>query len=147
LKQGYLTSNPAEGITQLSTKPQHNEEDRKLPFTVEQAQAVLKAATADTTPTAYRWLWLIGFYSGARIEEIAGLRREDVRTVEGVLCFDIRPHEKRRLKNASTRRLVPVHPALIKASFSADYCPSRAADTTTLDTAHVQGSPACRARP
>jgi integrase len=121
-KQGFLTVNPAEDITQRTTKPQH-EEDRKLPYTVEQAQSVLKAALRDETPTAYRWLWLIGFYSGARIDEIAGLRREDVRTVDGVLCFDIRPHEGRRLKNAASRRLVPVHPALIAAGFTADLRP------------------------
>jgi integrase len=122
-KQGYLTSNPAEGITQLSTKPQQHEEDRKLPFTMEQAQTVLKAALKGETPTAYRWLWLIGFYTGARIDEIAGLRREDLRTVDGVLCFDIRPHEGRRLKNSASRRLVPVHPALIEAGFTVDVLP------------------------
>jgi integrase len=122
-KQGYLAINPAEDITQLSTKEQRHEEDRKLPFSIEQAQTVLKAALKDETPTAYRWLWLIGFYTGARIDEIAGLRREDVRKVDGVLCFDIRPHEGRRLKNAASRRVVPVHPALIEAGFAVDLLP------------------------
>jgi integrase len=120
-QQGYLTSNPAEGITQLSTKtPQDN---GRFPFTVEQAQEVLKAALKSDTLPAYRWLWLIGFYTGARLDEIAGLRREDVRTVDGVLCFDIRPHEGRRLKNDASRRLVPVHPALIEAGFTVDVLP------------------------
>ena len=70
-----------------------------------------------------RWLYLMGFYSGARLSELTGLRREDVREVEGVLCFDIRPHEGRGLKNKSSRRLVPVHPQLLAAGFTADVLP------------------------
>ena len=68
-------------------------------------------------------LWLIGFYSGARLAEIAGLRREDVREVDGVLCFEVRPHEGRRLKNKASRRTVPLHPEIIAAGFTANVLP------------------------
>ena len=121
-KPGYLTSNPAEDITQLSTKAQQ-------------------------------------VYTGARIDEIAGLRREDVRTVDGVLGFDIRPHEGRRLKNAASRRLVP---ALIEVGFTVDvlpfkssghYCSKRVnpwmrRETSIADPRRVfvQGQAPCRAR-
>lgn len=37
-----------------------------------------------------------------------------MREIEGVLCFDFIPHDARRLKTASSRRLVPVHPGLVK---------------------------------
>ena len=49
--------------------------ERRPPFTVEQVRAIL-----DKLPTSgyMRWLWLIALYSGARLAEIAGLRREDV---------------------------------------------------------------------
>jgi integrase len=117
-KQGYVQVNVADGITQLATK--ENDEERRLPFTVEQARAIL-----DKLPSEghMRWLWLIALYSGARLAEIAGLRREDVREHEGVLCFDIRPHEGRSLKNKSSRRTVPVHPEILQAGFTAGVLP------------------------
>jgi integrase len=104
-REGYIMVNPAEGITQLRTKAD-NDEDRRLPFTVEQVRAILGK-----------------LYSGARIAEIAGLRREDVREVEGVLCFEIRAHQGRRLKNKASRRTVPIHPEIIAAGFTADVLP------------------------
>lgn len=91
-----------------------------MPFSVEQAKDIIVKLPSDG---AMRWLWLMGLYSGARLSELAGLRKQDVRTVDGVLCLDIRPHEGRSLKNKSSRRLVPVHPALIEAGFKADLLP------------------------
>lgn len=112
-RQGYVTTNVAEGITQLVTKDDPT--DRRLPFTVEQARAILAKLPEEG---ATRWLWLIGLYSGARLNEVAGLRKEDVREVDGVLCFDITPHDGRGLKNRSSRRMVPVHPAILAAGFT-----------------------------
>jgi integrase len=117
-RQGYVTTNVAEGITQLVTKDDPT--DRRLPFTVEQARAILEKLPEKG---AMRWLWLIGLYSGARLNEIAGLRREDVKEVDGVLCFHITPHDGRGLKNASSRRMVPVHPAILAAGFTPDVLP------------------------
>jgi integrase len=117
-RQGYVTTNVAEGITQLVTKDDPT--DRRLPFTVEQARAIMEKLPEQG---AMRWLWLIGLYSGARLNEIAGLRREDVREVDGVLCLDITPHDGRGLKNRSSRRTVPVHPALIAAGFTVAVLP------------------------
>jgi integrase len=117
-REGYITNNPAADITQLRTKD--NDEDRRLPFTVEQARQII----AKLPESGYmRWLWIIGLYSGARLAEIAGLRQEDVRNIEGVMCFDIRPHAARRLKNRASRRLVPIHPEILKAGFSASVLP------------------------
>jgi hypothetical protein len=163
-RQGYVTTNVAEGITQLVTKDDPT--DRRLPFTVEQARAILENLPVQG---AMRWLWLIGLYSGARLNEIAGLRRADVREVDGVLSFDITPHDGRGLKNRSSRRTVPVHPAILAAGFTADVLPfqvgrpllleasesvasrsgwdRRQAPVIPLDPAHVQGPAASRACP
>jgi integrase len=117
-RQGYVQVNVADGITQLATK--ENDEERRLPFTVEQVRTIL-----DKLPTSgyMRWLWLIALYSGARLAEIAGLRQDDKREVDGILCFDIRPHDKRRLKNKASKRTVPVHPEILQAGFKADVLP------------------------
>lgn len=60
------------------------------------------------------WLPLLALYSGARRAELAGLRADDVREVEGVWCFVFVEDKKvgRRLKSATAVRTVPVHPKL-----------------------------------
>lgn len=61
------------------------------------------------------WLPLCALYSGARAGEIAQLLCADVRQEQGVWVFDFNEegHDAKSLKNAASRRLVPVHPALV----------------------------------
>ncbi|MGR8791396.1 site-specific integrase [Klebsiella variicola] len=47
---------------------------------------------------------LIGMYSGARLNEICSLRVENVREIEGVLCFEVTEG-----KTKSAARIIPVH--------------------------------------
>ncbi|WP_181702731.1 site-specific integrase [Chthonobacter albigriseus] len=60
------------------------------------------------------WFPLIGLFSGMRLAEIAGLRVGDLKTdpETGRAVFQVVSHEGRRLKTASFRRIVPVHPEL-----------------------------------
>lgn len=60
------------------------------------------------------WIPLIVHYTGARLEEIAGLPVEAVMQQGNNWGFDIRPHEERRLKNLQSERLIPVHEHLIE---------------------------------
>lgn len=50
----------------------------------------------------------IGAYSGMRINEICTLRESSIKTIEGVLCFEITEG-----KTKSAARIVPVHSKLI----------------------------------
>lgn len=70
-----------------------------------------------TAVTALAWLIPIGLFTGMRLDEICGLRVADVKEAEGVLHFDVTSHEGRRLKTAAARRLVPVHPELLRIGF------------------------------
>lgn len=54
-------------------------------------------------------LILFGLYTGARIEEICKLTKDNVVTIEGVQCFDVIDS-----KTVAGIRTVPVHPALKK---------------------------------
>lgn len=70
------------------------------------------------------WLPLIALYTGARLEEIAGLRVDDLMELgfeaDGAdktawfFRFSPYPLENRRLKNDGSERTVPVHPELIR---------------------------------
>lgn len=54
------------------------------------------------------WFPLIALHTGMRVEEIAQLKRGDLREIEGVWCFDIT-----KSKTPAGVRKVPVHPRLI----------------------------------
>ena len=59
----------------------------------------------------------LGLALGARLEELAGLTREDVRKVDGVWIVEIQPSTDRRLKSDSSARRVPIPAALQTEGF------------------------------
>jgi integrase len=63
------------------------------------------------------WLPLLGLYHGNRLEEFAQLRRADVAEIECVWFLDITDEDGRQLKNAQSRRKVPLHSELIRLGF------------------------------
>ena len=69
------------------------------------------------TRDALFWLPLLGLYHGNRLEEMAQLRREDVQQRDGVWFLRITDEDGRQLKNAQSRRDVPLHPELIRLGF------------------------------
>jgi integrase len=50
----------------------------------------------------------LGWYTGARIEELCLLHKESVITVDGIKCFDFP-----KSKSKASKRVVPVHPSLL----------------------------------
>jgi integrase len=67
------------------------------------------------------WIPLCALFSGARAGEITQLSCADVRQEDGTWVFDFNDEpgvgEEKRLKTASSRRLVPVHSALMQLGF------------------------------
>jgi integrase len=63
------------------------------------------------------WIPLMGLLTGARLAEIAQLHVTDFLTVDGVSCISINETDadgKKRLKNKSSNRTVPIHPELTR---------------------------------
>jgi len=92
-------------------------ESSKRAFTVDEIRKMFshEGFTEDGFNKAYRfWVPLIALFTGARVEEIAQMRVEDVREAAGVFCFDINDKEDKQTKNATSVRLVPVHPVLVE---------------------------------
>jgi integrase len=112
INNGLLQTNAAVGVKVARKSSGTNGDDRVLPYTVEEARAILEAASKLTDHA--RLLPWIAAYSGMRLQEAGGLRIEDVRQVDRVWCFCIEDTEVRRIKTASSRRLVPVSPVLIE---------------------------------
>lgn len=60
--------------------------------------------------TALADLITLGWYTGARIEELCSLTKDSVITVEGIRCFDFP-----RSKSPASKRVLPIHPNLLPA--------------------------------
>lgn len=71
------------------------------------------------------WLPLLGLFTGARLEELAQLRETDICMEQGIDYLHITDlvseiggmQPVRSLKNAHSRRKLPIHPELIRAGF------------------------------
>jgi integrase len=109
---GKLADNPFAG---LAPKAPRRGPKTRAPYTDEEAAAILSAARKETGWR--RWLpWLLAF-SGARLSEVADMRRRDVRQDSGVWVLDFVPLSGRAGKNAIFQRMVPLHPAVIVEGF------------------------------
>jgi integrase len=76
------------------------------------------------------WLPLLALFTGARVEELAQLLVDDIRNADGLGWYinisDEAAHSQ--LKNAASRRRIPLHRTLIDCGFL-DYAESTRADT------------------
>lgn len=95
--------------------------ERPSGFTEDEAKAILRATLvdaanlgqrADALKLAIRWVPWICAYTGARVSEIAQLRKEDLITEFSVPCIRITP-ESGTVKTGKYR-IVPIHPHLIE---------------------------------
>jgi integrase len=70
---------------------------------------VKRIFSAKRKPGADTWLPLLGLWTGARLEELGGLRVEDVKQEGSIPYIFIRATDGRRLKNKGSERRVPSH--------------------------------------
>lgn len=101
----FRKDNPFDGITVARVVTKY----KRAP-SLEEADAMMglpkpKAIGADT----WRMMPVLARYTGCRAGELAQLRVEDIVVEQGIRCLKITAHgEGRRLKTASSERLVPV---------------------------------------
>ena len=115
--EDVLKVNPFAGL-KIALKEDKTKEKPRRPYTDKEAEMLLKAARK-RKDAAMRWLpWLMA-YSGARINELAQLRKEDVLREQAVpfLRFTTSDAKGHEIKTGSSRRDVPIHPALVKEGF------------------------------
>ncbi|MHC8393878.1 site-specific integrase [Pseudomonas sp. LB3P93] len=110
---GYIADNPLVGMKVMtgSAKEARSSFDRH-DLTTLLDSAALKVQ-ARKHPWRY-WLPFLGRATGARLEELCQLRVDDFIEQQGVQCIRIDDsREGQNLKNSSSRRILPLHPALI----------------------------------
>lgn len=105
----FPDAHPLQLVTTPDAAPVASE-DRT--FTLDEARTTLLAARKEKKPEL-RWLPWMCAYSGARINEVAQLRREDFFQVGDDWFYQLTTKGGKSLKNRNSIRKVPVHPALI----------------------------------
>ena len=99
------------------------------PWTDHELKLIFERPTYPMTTDWKFWTPLLGLYTGARANELAQLLVSDVITAGNIPCFAITDLDdeddedvplnthKKNVKNASSRRWVPIHPKLIEIGF------------------------------
>lgn len=110
---GYVADNPLGGMKAMTGSAK----EARLSFDRRDLAALLNNETlrneARKHPWRY-WLPLMGRATGARLEELCQLRVDDFTEQQGIQCIRIDDsREGQNLKNASSRRLLPLHSALL----------------------------------
>ncbi|MDR6913699.1 integrase [Pseudomonas sp. 3296] len=111
---GYITDNPLVGLKVMTGSAK----EARLSFDPHDLTTLLNLNTLETEarkhPWRY-WLPLLGRATGARLEELCQLRVNDFIQQQDIPCIRIDDSQNgQNLKNSSSRRVLPIHPALIK---------------------------------
>ncbi len=77
---------------------------------------IIMDATRDFTDHRY-WVPRLGLHTGCRLNEICQLHKTDLKQANGVWYLDINDESKKTLKTPSSKRMVPLHPVIIKLGF------------------------------
>ena len=92
---------------------------QRRPFTMAEATLLITTSRQQQGRPLDRWAFPLGLATGCRLEELAGLRPQDVREIDGIWVVVIEPHELRRLKNSNSTRSVPIPNVLLQEGFVA----------------------------
>ena len=110
---GYIQDNPLTGLKMMTGSAK----EARLSFEQHDLTTLLDLDALKTEARKHPWRYwipLLGRYTGARLEELCQLRTDDFVEQQGILCIRIDDSsEGQKLKNASSRRMLPVHPLLV----------------------------------
>lgn len=120
VKELKIPSNPAQGVSVSYSKPITT---RPKGLTEDEAKAVLSLALnykrgrqeAAKMAFAKRWVPWLCAYSGARVGEVAQLRKKDIILRDGVYTMEITPAAGS--VKGRKYRVVPLHPHLVEQGF------------------------------
>lgn len=112
--------NPARGH-KLFTKSDQKKGAPKTqykPFTDEDLALIFKPENlmARTKPDDY-WLPILALFTGGRIGELCQLANSDIKQVGDLWAISINDEDYKTVKSEAARRIVPIHPTLIKLGF------------------------------
>lgn len=121
LSNKYLLPSKSE-----KSKTEEKEKKVRVPFSDNELNKLFNESSWFTSKLAVNlqheqdrlYIPLIGLLQGLRINEAAQLYLDDIIECDGVMCFRIdTQHPDQKVKNKTSRRIVPIHPKLIEVGF------------------------------
>jgi integrase len=114
-KAGWRTDNPMKYAAVDGEVKKAAAKKNKKPFKPEQVAMILEKAAAAwaNKPDLLLALRML-VYSGARSNEICGLRTCDIENKDGVMCIVFREGPGQSIKNEPSQRYIPIHAAVRK---------------------------------
>ena len=88
-------------------------------FSGDEAATLIRVSREQSGRALDRWAFPLGLALGCRLEELAGLQKDDISQVDGIPVVRIWPTEERRLKSDSSCREIPIPEALRAEGFLA----------------------------
>lgn len=117
----YTQFNPFESLRVKKPKSAKKEIEERDPWEPSQLSAMFGTpifTNHDFKHSFYYWLPLIGLHTGARMNEICQLYHDDIVTIDNRLFFRFcEDRDDQKLKTRSSRRVIPVHKALLELNF------------------------------
>lgn len=132
-KRHFMDINPVAGLAPkiarhgVARRPQYDGADIAAIFSTPMFHGCSKVHAKNGKPYGYRevpgpllvkdsyyWLPLLAAYNGFRLEEAGGMPLADVACHKGIDVLDL---SKRKLKTATSSRVVPLHPKMIALGF------------------------------
>ena len=114
VKHGYIATNVAEGLT--LPKSRRADQEREA-YSNEDVQKIVNNVEYDKANPHQFWVPVIGMYQGMRLDEICQLYLSDIMVVDEVPCISVNSDADKKLKNAASERIIPIHPMLIRLGF------------------------------
>jgi len=107
-RNGYIKDNTFEGL-QIKTNKNNPVAKERSPFDRSDIDAIFGANLA-LKKEYQKWLPMLGYYTGARLNELCQLHLSDIRKEGHVWYLDINNDtDDKRLKTPSSKRKVPIH--------------------------------------
>lgn len=120
---GYLDTDVSSGLYMPKKRESRQNEEREIYSDDDLkrlfATEVFTGKEAVDRPECF-FLPLLALYSGARLNELAQLYSEDIQEIDGIYCININDNGDKVLKNPGSRRIIPIHPMILRIGF-ADY--------------------------
>lgn len=113
VKNGYADKNQLLGM-QIPSKKRPDE--FRDPFSTEDLRHLFQSTAYiedDHRHSYYFWIPIIALFTGMRLDEICQLHLKDIRFVDEVYVFDVNDDGEKKLKNLSSKRVVPIHDFLL----------------------------------
>ncbi len=114
----YIERNPATGLKLKLSKKANEERSVYSTDDLERIFTLLREDKLHGWQQHKLWISLVGLYTGARQNEICQLQTDNIVVKDNIVCFEITDEvEGTSLKNAGSKRLVPISPVLLKLNF------------------------------